>query len=231
MKLPINDRLLACCDFIHPGDRVADVGCDHGYLGIHLLQTGVAASVIASDLREGPLDSARKNAAKYGLSDKMTFFLSDGVQTIPRNFDVLVCAGMGADTMISILTAAPWLKSNQYRLILQCQTKTYLLRQYLSEQGYAIVRETVQRDGKFLYTIMEIQWNPAAPRLTPGGFYFPPALLESADDDTREYCRWIYRELHKIVTSRGDAASETMKTALAEIESRPGLAFVKEEIL
>lgn len=173
MKLPINERLLACCAFVRPGDRVADVGCDHGYLGIHLLQQGVASGVIASDLRPGPLDSARRNAAKFGLSDKMSFYLSDGVQSIPRDFDTLVCAGMGAETMISILDAAPWLESENYRLILQCQTKTHLLRQYLSGQGWSVSRETVRRDGKFLYTVMEAVWDPAAPRLSPGGCYFP----------------------------------------------------------
>ena len=53
MKAPISTRLLACCDYIAPGDRVADVGCDHGYLGIHLLLTGLASRVIAADIRPG----------------------------------------------------------------------------------------------------------------------------------------------------------------------------------
>lgn len=218
MKLPINHRLLACCGFVRPGERVADVGCDHGYLGIHLLQEGIASSVIASDLRPGPLDSARRNAEKYGFSHKMAFFLSDGVREIPRDFDVLVCAGMGAETMISILAAAPWLRSPQYRLILQCQIKTYLLRQYLSENGWNISAEIVRRDGKFLYTVMEVLWNPAAPRLTPGGFYLPPALLNHSDPDTREHCLRVYQQLCSIVTSRGDGASPIMKAALEELE-------------
>ena len=54
MKLPLSDRLAACCRFVHPGDRVADVGCDHGYLSIHLLQTGIASHVYASDVRKVP---------------------------------------------------------------------------------------------------------------------------------------------------------------------------------
>ena len=106
MKLPISDRLLACCDFVHPGDRIADVGCDHGYLSIHLLLNGIARSAIASDLRKGPLESAIANAEKYGVRDRMEFYLSDGVAAIPRDFDTLVCAGMGAHTMISILESA-----------------------------------------------------------------------------------------------------------------------------
>ena len=107
MKLPLSHRLLACCGFVHPGDRVADVGCDHGHLSIHLLQTGIASHVYVSDVREGPLSSAKRNAETYGITDRIDFFLSDGVQSLPRDFDTLVCAGMGGDTMVSILSAAP----------------------------------------------------------------------------------------------------------------------------
>ena len=93
MKIPLSDRLLACCNFVHQGDRVADVGCDHGYLGIYLLTQGIAKSVIESDVAEGPLQSAMRNAVKYGTKNKMFFHLSDGVQNIPRDFDCMVCAG------------------------------------------------------------------------------------------------------------------------------------------
>ena len=79
MKVPISSRLLACCNYISPGDRVADVGTDHGYLGIWLLTQGKARSVIASDIVPGPLSAARLNAAKFGVSDRMEFYLSDGV--------------------------------------------------------------------------------------------------------------------------------------------------------
>lgn len=178
MKLPLSNRLLACCALVAPGDRVADVGCDHGYLGIHLLQSGIAASVIESDVAPGPLDSARRNAAKYGTQDRTSFFLSDGVQSIPRDFDTLVCAGMGGDTMISILSAAPWLCSSRYRLILQCQSKRPELRRYLSDHGFAICRETLAQDGKFLYPVMEVRYAPGQ-ALTGAELYITPALRQS----------------------------------------------------
>ena len=178
MKLPLSNRLLACCSFVHPGDRVADVGCDHGYLSIHLLQNGIASSAIASDVNEQPLQSAKHNAAKFGVQDKLTFQLSDGVQNIPRDFDCMVCAGMGADTMMSILDAAPWLKSEKYRLILQCQSKRPELRKYLYQQGYAIRRETLAQDGKFIYPIMEVVFAPGE-NLSGAEYYITPALLKS----------------------------------------------------
>ena len=217
MKLPLSDRLLACCGFVHPGDRVADVGCDHGYLSIHLLQTGIASHVYASDVRQGPLSSAKRNAASYGVKDKIDFFLSDGVQSLPRDFDTLICAGMGADTMVSILTAAPWLQGGNYRLILQCQSKTPLLRRYLSENGWEIHRETVLRDGRFLYTVMEVLWNPETPKLTVGEWYFSPALRDCMAPETHEYYRWVVDGLKLAVQHRPDAENQQ---ALAELEER-----------
>ena len=218
MNLPISERLLACAAFVSPGDRVADVGCDHGYLGIHLLLRGIARSVIAADLRKGPLQSARDNAALYGTADRMEFCLSDGVREVPRDFDTLVCAGMGAETMISILEAAPWLRDRKYRLILQCQIKTYLLRRYLSRQGYDIREEQILRDGRFLYTVMEVQFDPGRGELTPGQWYIPPVMQEMPAPDFPEYFARVKKELDKIVTSRGENAPDWMQAAARELD-------------
>ena len=94
MKIPLSNRLLACCGYVRPGDRVADVGCDHGYLGIYLLKNGIASAVIASDVREMPLQSAIRNAEKFGVEEHMSFYLSDGIRDVPREFDCMVCAGI-----------------------------------------------------------------------------------------------------------------------------------------
>ena len=232
MAIPLSKRLSACCNFITPGDRVADIGCDHGYLGIHLLTEGIAASVIAADVNEGPLQSAMRNAVKFGVRDKMTFYLSDGVRNIPREFDVMVCAGMGADTMVSILEAAPWLKSEKYRLIMQCQSKTPMLRQYLSEQGWRIMEESVLRDGRFLYTVMEVEFRPEHPRLSVGEYYFPPALLENPAPELPEYYQRLLFSLRRAVTNQKENADTQMAAALAELEKLtddPALNFLKEE--
>ena len=187
MKIPLSSRLLACCQFVNPGERVADIGCDHGYLGIYLLKNGIASSMIEADINEGPLDSARRNAAKFGGKDKMTFHLSDGLQNIPREFDVLVCAGMGADTMMSIIyNASDWLKDPRYRLILQCQSKRPELRQWLYDEGFRINRETLAKDGKFVYSIMEVVYDPGH-GISPAETYITPQLLEDNHPLLPEY--------------------------------------------
>lgn len=229
MKIPISDRLLAVCNFICKGDRVADIGCDHGYLGIHLLTNGIAAHMIESDVAQGPLDSARRNARKFGVESAMTFCLSDGAKAIPRDFDVLVCAGMGGDTMIHILSAAPWLKSRQYRLILQCQSKTPMLRQWLDETGWRITEEAVLREGKFLYTVMEVYWEPEYPRLAPGAAYFPPALLEAPSDKVPAYFAWVRKGLEITLEHQRDREKQTALDYLNALAADPNLDFLTEE--
>ena len=229
MKLPISDRLLACANFVGRGNRVADVGCDHGYLSIHLLTQGIARSCIASDVNEGPLLSARRNAIKYGVSNKIEFYLSDGVANIPRDFDDLVCAGMGADTMIHILESAPWLRDSKYRLILQCQSKTPTLRRYLSETGFRIYEEAVLRDGRFLYTIMEVSWRPDYPKLTPGEWYFPPALLENPSCDVPAYYRWVVGGLEVSTAHQDDPEKKQILAELKALAETPELTWLKEE--
>ena len=219
MNIPLSKRLQACCNYVAQGERVADIGCDHGYTGIYLLHNGIASSVIAADINEKPLQSAVSNAQKYNVEDKIHFYLSDGVRNIPKDFDTMICAGMGADTIISILDAAPWLKKEHYKLILQCQSKTPTLRQYLSQSGWFIHREAVLRDGRFLYTVMEVFYCPLAPRLTIGQQYFPPALFIEPSEILREYYEDVLFRLKRAVNGRGDAAEPHMLEALKELEA------------
>ena len=221
MKLPLSNRLLACCDFVNKGDRIADVGCDHGYLSIHLLTQGIARSAIASDVAEGPLQSAQRNARKYGVSKNITFHLSDGVKDIPRDFDTLICAGMGADTMISILDAAPWLKNDQYRLILQCQSKRPELRKYLYASGFAIRRETLAKDGKFVYSIMEVVYDPGQD-ITPAEAYMTPQLLADCHPLLPEYYERVMQGIRLTVEGLKRSGSDQLaifETILSDLEA------------
>lgn len=218
MNIPISARLLSCAALVRAGERVADIGCDHGYLGIYLLNNGIASSVIAADIRPLPLESAIRNAEKYGFREKMSFYLSDGVRNIPHDFDTLICAGMGADTMISILSGAPWLQSGNYRLILQCQSKTHELRRYLSENGWYLEEERTVRDGRFLYTVMSVVYAPERPRLSVGEWFFPDVLRADATEETAEYYRRIRRGLRLAVSAQGEQSAAVRAAALKQLE-------------
>lgn len=230
MDISLSPRLAVCCGFVAPGERVADIGCDHGYLGIYLLKNAKASFVYAGDINQGPLQSAVSNAEKYGVGDKISFFLSDGLKSFPRDFDTAVCAGMGADTIVSILENAPWLKCQQYRLILQCQSKTHYLRKYLSDNGWRITEESVVRDGRFLYTVMEVIFQPGY-TLSPDEWYFPPALLENPAKELPEYYRQTVNRLQQAVDGQKEKADPIQVQALQELlklPENPYLGWLKE---
>ena len=195
MKLPISNRLLKCAELIPACDTVADVGTDHGYLGIWLLQKGRCRRVIASDLRAKPLDSARKNVALYGVDDRMTFLQSDGLREfIPGSFQTLVLAGMGGDLISRILEEASWLEGGAYRLILQPQSAANDLRRLLGERLWSIDREVLVRDGHFLYSVLSV--SPEKGRLlTPGEQYVSPALRREQDPLFPDYLARMIRAL------------------------------------
>ena len=184
--------------------------------------------MIESHVAPGPLESAPRNAAKYGVESAMPFCLSDGVKDIPRDFDTLVCAGMGGDTMVHILSAAPWLRDKRYRMVLQCQSKTPMLRRYLSENGWRITEEQVLKEGKFLYTVMEVYFEPEYHRLRVGEWYFPPALLENPSDIVTSYFAWVKKGLELTLAHQADGEKQAALDYLNALAADPNLSFLTE---
>lgn len=143
-----NKRLLAVADMVRQGSRVADIGTDHAYLPVHLVENGIAPSAIASDLRSGPCASAAKTVAAAGLTDKISVRQGDGLSSVAaEETDDIVIAGMGGETIAAVLTAAPWVRQERLRLILQPMSKVEVLHRYLMRSGFAIDRELTVQDG------------------------------------------------------------------------------------
>lgn len=180
-----DERLLCAASLVRQGSRVADIGTDHAYLPIYLVESGRSPSAIASDIRVGPADSARKNVAAAGLCDRIEVRLGDGLSGIaPDEVDDIVIAGMGGETIAAILQGAEWVKDAHYRLILQPMTRAEDLRRYLLTNGFEIDEERVVPDGRRLYTVMAATYTGANPVTDEAAYYrgkLPPegmALLK-----------------------------------------------------
>ena len=114
-------------------------------------------------------------------------------------------------------------------MILQCQSKRPELRKYLGEHGWFIREETVLKDGRFLYTIMEVVYQPGM-ELTAGGCHFPPALLSNPTPDVPAFYRWVVGGLKMIVENQGEHAHPFKVQALEELTNLPEeLNWLKEE--
>lgn len=224
MKLPISKRLLCCASMVQSGSRVADIGTDHGYLGIYLLQSGAARHVIACDLRKDPLENARRNAKLFGVDGEMELRLSDGLEKIlPDEVDTVVMAGMGGDLIQKILSQCPWRKREGLQFILQPQSAGNVLRRWLCEDGFEIQREEPVQDGHFLYTVMDIRQGEPAP-LTPGTEYASPALLASGIPLVGNYLARVENALQETVRGLTNAEKQRperlsyFRQALLEIQ-------------
>ncbi|MCL2402034.1 MAG: tRNA (adenine(22)-N(1))-methyltransferase TrmK [Oscillospiraceae bacterium] len=153
LKLP--KRLGVIADYIEKGAAVADIGTDHGFLPVYLAQHNIASTIIASDISAGSLASARRTAAKYGVENRIKFVTAPGLDGVgEREVDTVVISGIGGENIAGIIAAAPWLRQQRVRLILQPQTKLDKLHDFLIENGYTIRDTSTVSDRDKLYTVI-----------------------------------------------------------------------------
>ena len=172
------DRRLQCAARqVRMGSRLADIGTDHALLPVALVRSGVCPYAVASDIRTGPAERARRAVEEAQLADRIEVRLGPGLSVLqPEEADDLVIAGMGGETIVSILGEAPWIRSSHFRLILQPMSRPEVLRRWLHRAGFLLEAEPAVEDGGHLYSILRAHYEPeAVPAaeegpLTPEGF-------------------------------------------------------------
>ena len=198
-----NGRLSLCAEMVREGSRLADIGTDHGYLPIALCHSGKIPSALACDINPLPLRSAQENIAKFGLSDKIQTRLSDGLDKVrPDEVDDIVIAGMGGELIRDILIAAPWIRDENKRLVLQPMTHHEDLILWLYENGFIIERQAATLDEGKYYTVLAARFTGEQ---TPFDLYTAiVGKLDLRDENSRGFLR---RSLHNLRNkSKGDPA-------------------------
>ena len=151
----IGDRLEAIGKLVPQGCVLADIGTDHAYLPVWLLEQGKIASAIAGDIAEGPCLAAKNTVSMHGMKNKVEVRLGSGLKVLQvGEADCIAIAGMGASTMIEILKADMPLAVEAKRLVLQPMAGAASLRKWLIQNGWCIVAEDLVADGRHLYEIM-----------------------------------------------------------------------------
>ena len=167
---------------------VADVGCDHGYLTAYLLETCPQMTALACDVSAPSLGKARRLMAKRGLTERVRFAVADGLAAIDAPVDAIVLAGMGAETILSIVRAGCD-RIGQAALIVQANTDLPMLRAGLAQMGFAARREVyVQAAGRRYVTMC---MRAAQPRtLTAREALLGAAAQGAQDAQQRAYFAW-----------------------------------------
>ena len=237
-KIHLTPRLQMAADMVVQNERngwLVDVGTDHAYLPAWLLQNRRTqfAYVIATDLREGPLDRARQTAREAGCHQDIDFRLCDGLAAVDaREADLIVIAGMGGETIVHILKNAPW---SDWRgddpmedkvLVLQPMSSFPDLRGWLQANGFSIEEERLAREGDTLYTALLVRAGEMAP-LTPAELW----AGKNNHDPLRGgwldmWAARVRRALEGMAQARGEGVS-VRKHELEEVLS--GLIDMKEE--
>ena len=151
--ISLDSRLKTAADLCRKGTTVADVGTDHALLACYLAQNG-ARSVIASDVREGPLEAARRTVEQTGVTN-VRVLLSDGLKAIDHADDVVIC-GMGGELIADIVEGCGFLTEDT-RFILQPMTKSDILRRRLYSAGFEIIEERTAYEGSRGYAVMLVR--------------------------------------------------------------------------
>lgn len=151
----LSDRLKRLADEVKPGDRVADIGTDHGLLPIFLYENHIASHVILCDINAGPLEKARENIEAYGAGGLADLRRGDGLAPLsPGEADTIIIAGMGGLLMIEILEKGSVVAQSCRRLVLQPRNAPEKLREWLDRSGYRIVNESLVWERKYICEII-----------------------------------------------------------------------------
>ncbi len=200
--MELSARLKAVAGMVTKGNRVCDVGCDHGYISIYLVKNGVSPYVYAMDVNKGPLLRAKEHILDYGYTDKIETILSDGLVALgDRESDALICAGMGGKLIIKILTDGMEQVLKMRELVLQPQSEIHLVREFLRNHGFYIDKEDmIFEDGKY-YPMMHVLIKSDKQNDNNSLFdKFGPCLLKEKHPVLKDFLEYTKSTLDEINT-------------------------------
>ncbi|MGT2930532.1 tRNA (adenine(22)-N(1))-methyltransferase [Streptococcus dentasini] len=195
MEINISQRLRDVSDFIPQGSILLDVGSDHAYLPLYLLEQGRISSAIAGEVAQGPYQSALNNAQGSAYADKIDVRLADGLAAFDDSdaVDVIAICGMGGRLIADILAAGREKLDNVKRLVLQPNNCEDDLRYWLSQHSFTIFAEKIMTENHKYYEI--IVAGHGRQQLQPQELRFGPCLLQEGAAVFKE--RW-QNELQKL---------------------------------
>ena len=225
----LSKRLLTVASMVENDSVVADIGTDHAYIPIYLVEQGVCKKAIAMDVNPGPLERAREHILASGLSEQIVTRLSDGLAKLSENeADTYVIAGMGGPLMVSILARRMDLLQKGKTLVLQPQSEIGEVREFLIHNHYKIIREEMFYDMEKTYVAMKAIISKESITYTKTQYIFGKLLLEDLNPVLFEYLQKQKEVYEKLVIRLED--NITKQTMLRKAECEQMLVYINEAL-
>lgn len=229
--MKLSDRLAAIAGFITKGDRVADIGTDHGLLPIFLYKENLSPKIILCDIKQGPLEKAKRNISVYAPDMAADIRLGSGLEPIALGeVDTVVIAGMGGDVISEILAKDPLKTKSIKTFILQPRNAKDKLRMWLYMQGYTVSREKLVREGKYICEIIVVDTSVTVDlserkrvfekKVSDLDFEINHLLLSGKDPLLKELIECRIKSEEKIISSIRKKGSTASQRKIKEKEYR-----------
>ena len=224
--MELSKRLQAVADLVTAGYKVADIGTDHAYIPIFLLETGKTDWAAAMDVNKGPIEKARENIRAYGLEAQIETRLSNGFLALGKGeVQSAVIAGMGGNLVIRILQEGRDVVSTLQECILQPQSETDKVRAFLLQEGFFFIEEDmVEEDGKY-YPMMKVKPPKSGEESRQNEevwkieqLWFGKLLLEKRHPVLKRYLERETRIREEILRSIRDKDSEQIQVRRGQLQ-------------
>ncbi len=199
-KMPmLSKRMKLAADMITKGSRVADIGCDHGYVSIYLYKSGIAPVCIASDINRGPLEAARKNKELFD-ADGVELRLSNGLEKYKRGeVQSILITGMGGNLIARILSDKADVVQSAVELVLEPQSEYESVRETVSELGFNIIdEEMIVECGKY-YPVIKAVRSENIQQIQKYELLYGPCLIKKKNPILKEYLEREKKRLNNIL--------------------------------
>lgn len=158
--MKLTNRLLKIASLVNENKRLADIGTDHGYIPVYLLNEGKINFAILADINKGPLENARSEVKRNKLEDKVDLRLGSGIEVLKKGeVDEVIIAGMGGILIGELLEANKEVAHSVEKLILQPMQAQEELRRYLLNNGYEILDEVLVKEDFRIYEIIVAKYT------------------------------------------------------------------------
>lgn len=223
----LSPRLTVILSLIASCNCLADIGSDHGYLVATAVATGVAKRGIAVEINELPFEQTLKTVRQQGLANVIDVRLGDGLKPLSvGEADALCIAGMGGGTIASIVSGGGERLESIQQLVLQPNNDVAQLREYLFNNGFAIVQEELVADGDFIYQVIKAQPGEKPPVYSKLELEYGRLNLYNKSDlliqiIERDINHWqsVLEQLDKAKTENAVAKRQQLEIWLAELRS------------